>query len=112
MKMKIVEDYLGLRLENYHDILTHLIYKHGKKFEKKHGYWIKLDLEDNKFIEMDSHNQAITLKMGSGEPYDKWMGFPGEKLIYFGINFGGYEGKADKNQYRETIKEIEGFYGK
>lgn len=111
MKLRIIETYLGLRLENYHDILANLIYKYGEKFEKKHGYWIKLNLEDNKFLEMDSHNHGITLKMGSGD-YDKWLGFFGKEIIYFGINFGGYSGHADKNQYRETIKDCEALYGK
>ena len=111
MKLKIIETYLGLRLENYHDILTNLILKYGEKFEKKHSNWIKLDLDDGKFLEMDSHNYAITLKMGSGE-HDKWLGFSGEELIYFGINFGGFESHADKVQYRETINDVEALYGK
>ena len=99
-------------LHKLHDKLVHLIFKYGKRFDKKHGNWIKLELDGKKFLQLDTWNSNPQLKMGSGE-YEYYTGFaPKAALINFGIDFGGFQTYADGNQYRETIKDIESLYGK
>ena len=99
-------------LHKLHNRLVDLIFKYGEQFDKKHGTWIKLEVGENKFLELDTWNSNPQLKMGNGE-YEYWTGFsPREALVNFGIDFGGFQTYASKNQYEETIKDIESLYGK
>jgi hypothetical protein len=110
MKLKIIEEKENLK--KYHDRLVRLILKYGEHYRKKHGEWVKLNLEGEKFLELDTWNEAISLKSGSGE-YEYWTGFePRQSLIYFGIDFGGFSSHADERQFIETIKDVEALYGK
>ena len=75
-----------------HEVLYHLIKKHGEKFPKKHGNWIRLNLNGDWFLEMDSWNGYVTLKQGNGEPKNKpsnplfndVCGFQGKKWLFLG----------------------------
>lgn len=53
-------------LHKLHDKLVHLIIKYGERFRKEHGNWIKLKLEGNKFLQLDTWNGNPNLKWAAG----------------------------------------------
>lgn len=72
-----------------HNEFVAFMHKNGIHKPKKHGEWIYKKLYSDLFVEMDSWNQYIKIKRGSGE-YNYWTGFEGERVDFCGGNFGGY----------------------
>lgn len=79
-------------------LLSDFIYKNGKKFEKKHGNWIKLPLFKDYYLSMDSWNGAIKFNRGIGR-YEYWLGFgfneetkkfEDKEICHLGLDFGGF----------------------
>lgn len=76
-------------------LLRNYIFKNGKKFDKKHGNWIKLPLFKDYYLSMDSWNGRIDFQKGFGE-YEYWLGFGNQfnkedKFICcLGGDFGGF----------------------
>lgn len=91
--------------EEKHNQLVSLIFKEGEGFDKKHGSWIKLNLGDDLFFQLDAWSDAVTLKKGSGE-YDYWLGFSGQAITYFGLNWGGFESSVSEDIYDEFLKKL------
>lgn len=86
MTYKSYNDYIKCNnTENCYNYIYIVMHHHGIKYYKKHGNWIRLDLHNGFFYEMDSWNGAIKLKRGSGE-YNEWNGFEGKTIHYFGLN--------------------------
>ena len=80
--------------------LINIIYKKGKKFPKKHGNWIKLDLFKDYYLSLDSWNGCILFNKGNAN-YNEWTGFGhnGEdfSISCLGGDFGGFRKPDDEN---------------
>ena len=78
-----------------HKRLASLLFEKGERFRKRHGNWIRLRLKGDYFLQMDSWNEAVRIKKGSGEPNHPNTSdvgaFKGKSLHYFGMDFGGHE---------------------
>jgi len=99
--------------EKNHNTLVGLIHKHGEKHLKKHGNWIKLTLNSDWFLEMDSWSSQIYLKQGCGKPRNKDLsrfrdvcGFEGKTWLSLGSNFGGFEGESKSWQIYAMINRV------
>lgn len=66
-------------LRDRYNTLVCYILDNGKKFPKKHGNWVKLNLFKDYFLELDSWNGQISFCRGSGE-YNEWLGFNGKNI--------------------------------
>lgn len=102
--------------EQYHSELVSLIHELGEKFPKKHGNWIKLNLDNNCFLQMDSWNKQIHLKQGTGIPKNKELhkfndvcGFEGKVWMGMGMAFGGFTGTGKEVQIKAMINRVNNF---
>lgn len=71
-------------------ILRNIISTFGEIKSKKHGNWIKLNLFNDYFLELDTWNSSILLKQGNGK-YKYWTGFEGNVFKRVGIHWGNLE---------------------
>jgi len=92
-------------IQEDHCDLALIMWNHGDQQEKKHGKWIILKLNDDWFLQMDSHNSYIHLKQGSGE-YEYWNGFSGKKWMFLGGNFGGFSHPENSLALNAMIKRV------
>ena len=105
--------------ENNHYTLVRMIHDHGEKFPKRHGNWIKLQLNGSWFLEMDSWNKQIYLKQGLGDPKNKDLnhfndacGFEGKNWLSLGCNFGGFTGESKSWQIYAMINRVTTYLNK
>jgi hypothetical protein len=98
--------------KDLHKRLASLIFDKADRFRKRHGKWMRLRLNNNYFLEMDSWNKSIKIKRGTGEPRHPNTsdvgGFKGKELHYFGMDFGGYE--VPKSQHMGVFWIYTAFY--
>ena len=93
-------------LKKLHARLYDMIVTNGRSYPKKHGNWVKLGLGVGygaKFFQVDTWSKAITLKDGEGT-YNEHIGFAGQPVKYYGLDFGGFETKATAKDFAEAIK--------
>lgn len=87
-----------------HAKLLSLIISHPatEAFQKKHGKWLKLDVDSGEFFQVDTWNKSIHLKRGDGV-YNRWTGFNGEVLRHCGGNFGGFYYAGTTEQLKHAV---------
>ena len=78
-----------------HERLTSLLFKHGERFQKKHGNWIRLSFDSSSHFIMDSWNKNIKVVYGECNYDNQHTGFDNYKTVAsLGVNFGGFELKV------------------
>jgi hypothetical protein len=81
-----------------------LIMDHGQIMPKRHGHWVKLDLNGDFFLELDSWNKAIHLKRGTEPEFNEWTGWKARSINYLGSDWGGYEPHVRAAALEEVIE--------
>lgn len=71
--------------------LGFLIRKHGEKEPKRHGNYWRLVLHKDIYLYHDDYNYSVSLKSDKGT------------LVYYGIDFGGFETKASINGFEKMM---------
>jgi len=74
------------RLEKTYARLVEVVWDRGESFPKGPGHWIRLVLSQNNhaFLELDSWQKTLSLKIGSGEYLSSELGFAGTKVENIG----------------------------
>lgn len=65
--------------EELHRAVVELISFYGKPFPKTYGGWFILRLNDGTFLELNSFNNSVYRKIGTGE-YNETLGFEGRVI--------------------------------
>jgi hypothetical protein len=88
--------------------LSGLIWDHGLRRPKRHGNWVRLDLNDDFFLQLDSWSQAMDLMRGDKEQFSEVIGWKASRHIYhLGIDFGGYEPQVSAAILEEIIESAQ-----
>jgi hypothetical protein len=104
-------DVVAKEMYEVHDKIERIIRKHGESFDKRHGNWVRLHFDEDLWFTLDTWNSAVTLVKGSGEPTG--AGFRGEKVHYFGMNFGGRtEADLTLGKMKWYLNVLEARFGK
>jgi hypothetical protein len=88
--------------------LSGLIWDHGLRMPKRHGNWVRLDLNGDFFLQLDSWSRAIDLMRGDKEQFNEFIGWKASRHIYhLGIDFGGYEPNVSAAILEEIIESAQ-----
>ena len=68
-----------------------LIRRHGVKSWKKHGNYWSLDLIKDIYLYHDDYNNSV------------WLKSENNILVYYGIDWGGFETKATRHDFEKMI---------
>jgi hypothetical protein len=93
-------------IDKKHEIYTKIaneIFDNGERYPKKHGNWMRLKLDNDEYLCMDTWNRAIHLVKNA--VYDnQWTGFTGEDVAYLGLDFGGFHSYFNLTYLRSVLK--------
>ena len=90
-----------------HLYLYRLIMDHGQHLPKRHGNWVRLDLNGDFFLQLDSWNKAINLKRGAMAEFNEWTGWKARTISYLGLDWGGYEPRVSAAVLEDIIESAQ-----
>ena len=103
--MRVFSHIKDLKKRIHYNIITDII-KYGQMLPKKYGNWCKLQLNQQRFLSLDTWNYSILICHGSGK-YNHYTGFSKTNLESVGGDFGGYVAHYTLDEYFELRDEVD-----